>query len=117
MRRSGRRPIVASITTTSKADAEREAVQHACPAEPDVDRGRRDRTDDEQAIVEAWVAEHQPDRHDRRPDEPQQHPSPALRSAHEQPAALRALGQLGPIDGLDRVDLGGREVEMASVAA
>ncbi len=30
---------------------------------------------------------------------------------------MRAVGQLGPIDGLDRIDLRGGEVEMASVAA
>ena len=30
---------------------------------------------------------------------------------------MRAVGQLGPIDGLDRVDLRGGEVEVASIAA
>ena len=73
MRRIGLRPGVASISTAEQRHAERDAVQHPGAAEHGVDGGRQHRTDDQQPVVERRVAEHEPDRDDRRADEPEEH--------------------------------------------
>ena len=84
--------------------AERQRVEHPGASEHPVGQ-RQDRSDDEQPVVEAGVLEDEPHGGDRRADEPQDH-APARSSGNQQPAALRAVGELARRRGPDGVELG-----------
>ena len=93
--------------------AERQAVQHPRPAERRIGQCRQHCTDEQQAIVERGVAEHEPHGHHRRADEPEEH-----RLQHEEPTALRAVGDPARGCGLvfEIIDLVRRQIEVAPLA-
>ena len=76
-----------------QSDAEQQRVHPPHAAKETVEVGQQC-ADDQQAVVEARVTEHVPDRDHGRTDEPQEHPRRRRRLGDQHAPALRAVGVL-----------------------
>ena len=83
--RAGRRPTVSTMTSASSTRLNAKRVQHGGPTGHAVEQ-RQDGADDQQPVVEARVAEHEPHGDDRRRHEPQeQREAPPVRGRAARP--------------------------------